>query len=66
MKKLKRIDRSIIRSLLISQNGRCAISGVKISPNEVTLDHIIPVSRKDLSKKKVMEKVGWCQKQPNL
>jgi hypothetical protein len=63
MKKLKRIDRSIIRSLLISQNGRCAISGVKISPNEVTLDHIIPVSRKDLSKKKVMEKVGWCQKQ---
>ena len=54
MKPPKNLDRSMIRALLIAQKGRCAISGIKIRPADVALDHIIPVSRKELSKKK-----GW-------
>lgn len=52
MKKIKSLDRSMIRSLLIAQKGRCALSGEKLKPTDVTLDHIIPISRTDLSKKK--------------
>ena len=52
MKKIKALDRAMIRSMLIAQNGRCALSGEKLDPTTVTLDHIIPISRKDLSKKK--------------
>tara|TARA_B100000989_G_C19387090_1_gene404116 strand:+ start:385 stop:765 length:381 start_codon:yes stop_codon:yes gene_type:complete len=52
MKKIKVLDRSMIRSLLIAQNGRCALTGEKLKPTDVTLDHIIPVSRRDYAKKK--------------
>ena len=30
MKKIKVLDRSMIRSLLIAQNGRCALTGEKL------------------------------------
>jgi 5-methylcytosine-specific restriction endonuclease McrA len=52
MKNIKVLDRSMIRSLLIAQNGRCALTGEKLKPTDVTLDHIIPVSRRDYAKKK--------------
>ena len=52
MKKVKPINRSEIRSLLLRQRGRCAISGIKIKPSTVSLDHIVPLARKEFSKKK--------------
>jgi CRISPR/Cas system Type II protein with McrA/HNH and RuvC-like nuclease domain len=46
---IKTIPISYIRGLLITQNGRCAISGVKLHPHELNADHIVPLSRVDLS-----------------
>lgn len=31
--------------LLISQRGRCALSGVKLTPSNVSVDHIVPCSK---------------------
>ena len=58
MKNLKKLDRKMVRSLLIAQNGRCAISGEKIKPSDVALDHILPVSRRELKNKKGYGQ-GW-------
>jgi hypothetical protein len=43
--KIKTLSRGQVRSLLKLQNGRCAISGKKIHPSMVSIDHIYPVSR---------------------
>tara|TARA_B100000989_G_C19433576_1_gene424139 strand:+ start:603 stop:986 length:384 start_codon:yes stop_codon:yes gene_type:complete len=51
-KKLKKLDRKLIRSLLIAQKGRCAISGQKLKPADVALDHILPISRTEFKNKK--------------
>lgn len=48
----------MVRSLLMAQNGRCAISGEKIKPSDVALDHIIPVSRREFKNKKGYGQ-GW-------
>jgi CRISPR/Cas system Type II protein with McrA/HNH and RuvC-like nuclease domain len=48
MTKDKHLKRGQIRKLLYLQKGRCAISGKKIDPKNVSIDHIIPLSRKDL------------------
>jgi len=45
----KGISLGHIRALLILQQGRCAISGVPLEPSDVNGDHIIPISRKDIS-----------------
>ena len=58
MSKIKTVPRSTIRALLFKQNGRCALSGVKINPATVAIDHIIPISRRDLIKKRDMAKDG--------
>ena len=42
-----KLTRGQIRKLLHIQNGRCAISGVKLDPKKVSIDHIIPLSRKE-------------------
>ena len=52
MAKLKNITASEIRALLKIQNGRCAISGEKLKPSETSVDHVIPISRKDLIEEK--------------
>ena len=52
MTKIKNITSAEIRSLLKIQNGRCAISGEKLKPSETSVDHIIPISRKDLINKR--------------
>ena len=52
MTKLKNITSSEIRALLKIQNGRCAISGEKLKPSETSVDHVIPISRKDLIEEK--------------
>ena len=36
--------RSLLRGLLKLQNGRCALTGVKLDPNNIAADHIIPMS----------------------
>lgn len=46
---IKTIPISYIRGLLIAQNGRCAISGVVLHPHELNADHIVPLSRAELS-----------------
>ncbi len=40
------ITRGQIRTLLKLQNGRCAISGEKLDPKDVSIDHIISISAK--------------------
>jgi 5-methylcytosine-specific restriction endonuclease McrA len=45
----KGISLGHIRGLLVAQEGRCAITGVPLDPSDVNGDHIIPISRSDLS-----------------
>lgn len=61
----KKIERDIIRGLLVAQKGRCAITGEKITPLDVTLDHIIPVSRKDLENSDEYGEVWLVSKKVN-
>jgi len=58
MKKIKSIPRSQIRYMLKRQNGRCAISGEKLSPVNVSVDHIFPLSRKEFENEKLYGK-SW-------
>jgi len=46
--KQKIIPVAYIRSLLVAQDGKCAITGTKLNPNDVNADHIIPGSRSEL------------------
>lgn len=45
----KGVSLSHIRALLIAQEGRCAITGLPLDPSDVNGDHIIPISRPELS-----------------
>ena len=45
--KLKLLTRGQVRSLLKLQKGRCALTGRKIHPTNVSIDHIFPLSRAD-------------------
>ena len=65
MTKLKRISRGIIRTLLIKQKGRCAISGLKITPKNVSLDHITPLARTEFKKDKAYGKAWLVHKKIN-
>ena len=56
-KKITNPTRGQIRYLLKRHNGRCAITGEKLDPRRVSPDHIIPISRKDLSEEKLYGKV---------
>ncbi len=42
--KVKIPSRSLLRGLLKLQKGRCALTGVKLDPKNVSADHIIPMS----------------------
>ena len=50
--KLKLLTRGQVRSLLKLQKGRCALTGRKIHPTSVSIDHILPISRADEFKNK--------------
>lgn len=65
MRKIKTINRAMIRTLLIKQKGKCAISGVKIKPSTVSLDHIVPLSRSELLNKKGYGKAWLVAKKVN-
>jgi hypothetical protein len=43
------ISLSYIRALVIEQEGRCAITGLPLDPSDVNGDHIVPISRSELS-----------------
>ena len=58
MKKIKSIPRTQIRYMLKRQKGRCAISGEKLSPVNVSVDHIFPLSRKEFENEKLYGK-SW-------
>ena len=47
--KRKGIGVNDLRAVLIEQKGRCAISGVPLDPESCSLDHIVPLSRRELS-----------------
>ena len=44
-----RVRVSDLRSILLAQNGRCAISGKPLEPEDCSLDHIVPLSRPNLN-----------------
>ena len=48
-KPVKTIPISYIRGLIVAQDGKCAISGRQLNPHEVNADHIVPLSREELS-----------------
>lgn len=54
-----------IRGLIVAQGGRCAITGRPLDPREVNADHIIPLSRKELSPSKGPANVWLVHKQIN-
>lgn len=46
------MKRGHVRYLLKKQNGRCALTGEKLNPKDVSIDHVIPLkSIKDNKKK---------------
>lgn len=48
-KQRKTIPLDHIRGLLVAQGGTCAITGMPLDPLEVNADHIVPLSREELS-----------------
>ena len=47
--KRKVIPLDYIRGLIVAQAGLCAITGLPLDPKTVSPDHIVPLSREDLS-----------------
>jgi len=54
-----------LRVLLKKQKGLCALSGRKLNPDNVTIDHIIPLSRTDLKNSPLYGKVWLVHKEVN-
>ena len=46
------MTRGQMRSLIKKQKGRCAISGEKLDPKDVSIDHIIPLKKVKNKKQK--------------
>ena len=47
--KENKVTQKYLRGLLKVQKGKCAITGKRLKPEEMSADHIIPVSRKELN-----------------
>lgn len=63
--KHKVIPLDYIRGLLVAQGGRCAITGMPLDPQEVNADHILPLSREDMSPTKTEENIWLVHKRVN-
>jgi len=61
----KVIPLDYIRGLLVAQGGRCAITGLPLDPQDVNADHILPLSRKELSPTKTEENIWLVHKRVN-
>ena len=54
-----------IRSLLVAQRCRCAITGLPLNPQQVNADHIVPLSRKELSPSPGQDNIWLVHKRVN-
>ena len=45
MRKRPRVSRQQLDALLREQNNRCALTGLQLTPQTVSLDHVQPLSR---------------------
>ncbi|MGD9873656.1 MAG: HNH endonuclease [Kiritimatiellia bacterium] len=61
----KVIPLDYIRGLLVAQGGRCAITGMPLDPQDVNADHIVPLSREELSPTKSQENIWLVHKKVN-
>ncbi len=61
----KTIPLDYIRGLIVAQGGRCAITGVPLNPVEVNADHIIPLSREELSPSSGKDNIWLVHKKIN-
>ena len=61
----KVIPLDYIRGLLVAQGGRCAITGLPLDPQDVNADHILPLSREELSPTKSEENIWLVHKKVN-
>ena len=59
------IPLDFIRGLIVEQKGKCAITGLPLNPQEVNADHIIPLSRKELSPSVEEENIWLVHKKAN-
>ncbi|HOW50460.1 MAG TPA: hypothetical protein PLV42_00285 [bacterium] len=61
----KTIPLDYIRGLVVAQGGRCAITGMPLDPQEVNADHILPLSRVELSPKETEVNIWLVHKKVN-
>lgn len=54
-----------IRGLIVAQGGKCAITGLPLDPRDVNADHIIPLSRKELSPGRGQDNIWLVHKKVN-
>ncbi len=54
-----------IRGLIVAQGGRCAITGLPLDPQTVSPDHIIPLSRDELTPSHSTDNIWLVHKRVN-
>jgi len=64
-KKSKSVPISYVRGLLVAQEGKCALSGKQLTPDDTTVDHIVALSRTELSPSFDMENIWLAHKRFN-
>lgn len=64
-KRSSTIPLDYIRGLIIAQGGCCAITGVPLDPTRINADHILPLSRGDLSPSDTKENIWLVDKTIN-
>jgi len=62
---IKTIPLDFIRGLLVRQGGCCAITGIPLKPQEVNADHIVPLSRIELSPTAQKDNIWLVHKKVN-
>lgn len=61
----QKLSLAYIRGLVVSQNGKCSITGLPLDPTEANADHIIPLSRKELNPPKGRQNIWLVHKTVN-
>ncbi len=54
-----------IRGLIVAQGGRCAITGLPLDPQTISPDHIVPLSREELSPNQATDNIWLVHKRVN-
>ena len=63
--KKSKVSQKYLRGLLKLQEGKCAITGKKLKPEDISADHIIPLSRKELDPSMGKKNVWLVDKKVN-